>query len=385
MKDISIINMPDQAFSSECIYLDNDYILLSPDTPLMPALKRRLAEWNFKTVKANNEPRFTELASSDEAEGALMRKGNGESQEEIEANDFYSSLCEFVDETFRNYKEKNDLRLRAISEKVKQLIQMTKTHKIYLLNLAEYEDVDVDYSVSQSVKTAILTVAMSDTLRFPAHKQMDLGTAALLHRIGVIQIPQGLFYTNRALTPEEKKSITLFPVLGFRILKSVEFPVSVALAVLEHRENIDGTGYPRGLTGDKTSLYGKLISVASAYCAAVSKRPFRDNMDGHSGMLELIKDKGKKYDEKILRVLLLTLTVYPIGTYVSLTDGSVGIVNQTNSAEPKFPVLKMIFDSNMSYYSESPLLSTSEGDEVQIERALNKNEVEELRLLIPNK
>ncbi|MBI9109202.1 MAG: HD domain-containing protein [Spirochaetales bacterium] len=383
MIDISVVNMPDQAFSSECIYLDNDYILLSPETPMMPSLKHRLIEWNFKEVKSINAPVFTELASFEEAEGALLRKGSGESQEEIEANEFFKELCEFVEETFRNYKEKNELRLRAISEKVKLLIQMTKTHKIYLLNLAEYEAVDVDYSVSQSVKTAILTAAMSDTLRFPAHKQMDLATAALLHRIGVIQIPQELFYTNRALTPEEKKNVTLFPVLGFRILKSLEFPVSVALAVLEHRENIDGTGYPRGLTGDKTSLYGKLISVASAYCAAVSKRPFRDNMDGHSGMLELIKDKGKKYDEKILRVLLLTLTVYPIGTFVRLTDGSIGIVSQTNSAEPKFPVLKMIFDSNMNYYAESPLLQTNEGDDVQIDRALNRDEVEELKLSIP--
>lgn len=385
MNDISVINIPDQAFSSESIYLDDDYILLCPDTPMMPILKRRLMEWNFKEVKSESNPNFTELASSDEAEGALTKAGTGESQEEIEANDFYLELCEFVADIFKNYKEKNDLRLRAISEKVKQLISMTKTHKIYLLNLAEYEDVDVDYSVSQSVKTAILTAAMSDTLRFPAHKQMDLGTAALLHRIGVIQIPRGIFYSDKALTPEEKKSITLFPVLGFRILKAAEFPVAVALAVLEHRENINGTGYPRGLTGDKTSLYGKIISVASAYCAAVSKRPFRDNMDGHSGMLELIKDKGKKYDEKILRVLLLTLTVYPIGTYVRLNDGSVGIVNQTNSAEPKYPVLKMIFDRNMSYYSESPLLQTAESDDVQIERALNKDEVEELRLMIPQK
>ena len=385
MNEISVINIPDKAYSSEDIYLDDEYILLSPDTPMLPAMKRRLIEWSFKQVRSETVPEFTELAVSEDTEGTLLKKGSGETQEEIEANEFFESLCEFVAKIFTDYKEKNELRLRSVSEMVKQLIQMTKTHKIYLMNLAEYESNDLDYSVSQSVKTAILTVAMSDTLKFPAHKQMDLGTAALLHRIGVIQIPQELFYTDRALTPEERKSITLFPVLGFRILKAAEFPVSVSLAVLEHRENIDGTGYPRGLTGDKTSLYGKIISVASAYCAAVSKRPFRDNMDGHTGMLALIRDKGKRYDEKILRVLLLTLTVYPIGTYVKLTDGSIGIVNQTNSSQPKYPVLKMVFDANMSFYSESPLLNTDENDEIQIERALTQDEVEELRLLMPKR
>ena len=116
----------------------------------------------------------------------------------------------------------------------------------------------------------------------------------------------------------------------------------------------------------------------------VSKRPFRNNVDGHSGMLELIKEKGRKFDEKVLRVLLLTLTVYPIGTYVTMTDGSIGIVHETNSAEPKYPVLKMIFDSNGTYYADAPLLQTKEEDNVQISGALNRDEVEELIARMPS-
>ena len=177
-----------------------------------------------------------------------------------------------MDKLFQSYKSGSEPRLNQISEQVKRLLQMMKTHKAFLLNFAEYESNEIDYSVSQSVKTAILAIAMSETLRLPAHKQIELGIAAILHRIGVMQIPQELFYSDRALTPEQKKSITLFPVLGFRSLKAAEFPLPVvALAVLEHRENVDGSGYPRGITGDKISLYGKLISVASSYCAAVFK------------------------------------------------------------------------------------------------------------------
>ncbi len=384
MNELSIENLPDQAFSSENIYLDDEYILLSPDTPMLPALKRRLAEWNFKSVMAEGHPEFTEIISSGAAVGMLLKKGTGESKQEIEASEFYNSLCDFVDKTFQLFREGTEPKVNPISDQVKKLIQMTKTHKIYLLNLAEYESDDIDYSVSQSVKTAILAIAMSDTLRLPAHKQIELGLAAILHRIGAMQIPQGLFYSDRPLTPEEKKSVTLFPVLGFKSLKAANFPSSVALAVLEHRENVDGSGYPRGFTGDKISLYGKLVSVASAYCATVSKRPFRDNVDGHSGMLELIKEKGRKYDEKVLRVLLLTLTVYPIGTYVKMTDGSIGIVNETNSAEPKFPVLKMIFDSRQTFYADAPLFHTAEDDDIQIARALSRSEVEELRAKLPN-
>ena len=385
MNEISIENLPDKAFCSENLYLDDEYILVCPDTPILPALKKRLAAWNYKKIYAGLEPEFTEIISSGSAEGILLNKTGGESEQEREATKFYNNLCEFVSTVYSTFREQNELKLTIISDEVKKLIQMTKTHKIYLLNFAEYESDDIDYSVSQSVKTSILVLAMADTLRLPAHKQIELGIAAILHRIGVTQIPQELFYTDRKLTPEEKKSITLFPLLGFKALKAAEFPTSVALAVLEHRENINGTGYPRGFTGDKISLYGKILSVASAYCAAVSKRPFRDNVDGHSGMMELIREKGKRYDEKVLRVLLLTLTVYPIGTYIRMQDGAIGIVTSTNPAEPKFPVLKMIHDAGGTYYADAPLMHTSESDDVQIERALTRTEVEELKAGLPNK
>ncbi len=385
MNKISVDNMPNQAFCSENIYLGEDYILLSPETPMLPTLKRRLFDWHYKSVLAKGSPKFTEIISSGDAEGILLKNSSEESEEAIEADEFYKSLCAFTSKLFIKYREGNEPKVDPVSEQIKKLIQMTKTHTSYLMSLTEYESDDIDYNVSQSVKTAILSIAMSETLKLPAHKQIELGIGALLHRIGSMNIPQELFYSKRALTPDEKKSVTLFPVLGFKSLKAAEFPTSVALAVLEHRENVDGSGYPRGFTGDKISLYGKIISVASAYCATVSKRPFRDNIDGYSGILELIKEKGRKYDEKVLRLLLLTLTVYPIGTYVMMTNGSVGIVSKTNSAEPKYPVLKMIFDSKKTYYADSPIMNTSPEDEVQIERALNRDEVEEIRANMINK
>ena len=384
MNEISVENIPNQAFSSESMYLDDGYILISPETPFLSSLRRRLYDWEFRAVMAEGSPEFTEIISSGDAEGILLKKGGLDSEQELEAAEFFENLCAFMDKLFQSFKEGNPLKVNIISDQVKNLLQMVKTHKHYLLNFAEYESGEIDYGVSQSVKTAILALAMSDTLKLPAHKQIEIGLAALLHRIGSMQIPQDLFYSEQALTPEQKKSITLFPVLGFRSLKAAEFPIPVALAVLEHRENVDGSGYPRGITGDKISMYGKLISVASSYCAMVSKRPFRNNVDGHSGMLELIKEKGRKFDEKVLRVLLLTLTVYPIGTYVTMTDGSIGIVHETNSAEPKYPVLKMIFDSNGTYYADAPLLQTKEEDNVQISGALNRDEVEELIARMPS-
>ncbi|MDC7126730.1 MAG: HD domain-containing protein [Spirochaetales bacterium] len=384
MNEIALEGIPNKAFCSENIYLEKDYILVNPDTPVLPELKNRLEQWGFKTIFAEGAPIFTEIMSGADAEGMLLKQDNTATESELEAAAFFEEICAFVKKTFEGFKEGNTLRLSTISEHVKDIIQMYKTHRSSLLNFTELDSENYDFSVKQSVKTAILSIAMGEILKLPAHKQIEIGVAALLHRLGSMQIPQSVFYSDKELTPEQKKSITLFPVLGFRALKAADFPLPIALAILEHRENVDGTGYPRGITGDKISLYGKIVSVASSYCAAVSKRPFRANLDGHSGMLDLIKEKGKKYDERILRILLLTLTVYPIGTYVLMTDGSIGVVSATNSATPKYPTLKMVFDHNMTYYVNTPILQTSEDDDVLIDRALTRIEVDDIRAKLPS-
>ena len=74
MNVISVENLPNQAFSSVNIYLDDDYILLSPETPMLPALKHRLNDWYYKEVRADGTPAFTEIISSGDAEGILMKK-----------------------------------------------------------------------------------------------------------------------------------------------------------------------------------------------------------------------------------------------------------------------------------------------------------------------
>jgi HD-GYP domain-containing protein (c-di-GMP phosphodiesterase class II) len=110
--------------------------------------------------------------------------------------------------------------------------------------------------------------------------------------------------SSRSLTEQEKKLIYTHPILGYNILKSLEFPLAVSRAVLEHHERENGSGYPRKLTGGNISLYGKIIGVACSYEAISAKRPHREAKDGYTGMLELLKNEGKQYDDTVVRALV---------------------------------------------------------------------------------
>jgi HD-GYP domain-containing protein (c-di-GMP phosphodiesterase class II) len=226
-----------------------------------------------------------------------------------------------------------------------------------------------------SVKTAVLSLAIADYLKLPPFRQMDLGIAAYLHEVGLLKIPDRLYLTDRALSEKERKALAAHPVLGFRVLKAAGFPAPACVAVLEQNERIDGSGHPRGITGDRISLYGRILAVTSSFNAATSSRPYRSGIDGHAGMMDLLKDAGKRYDEKVCAALVYTLSLYPIGTYVRMTNGSIGLAVKSNPEDPRFPIVKLLVDGDGNPYPQQPLLQTHESDEVRIDRPLTKEEL----------
>jgi HD-GYP domain-containing protein (c-di-GMP phosphodiesterase class II) len=115
----------------------------------------------------------------------------------------------------------------------------------------------------------------------------------------------------------------------------------ISVAALEHHERENGSGYPRHLNGDKISLYAKIIAVACSYEALSSKRPHKEAKDGYTGMLELLKNEGKQYDDTVVRALVFSLSIYPIGLYVLLSNNKKGQVVDVNPENPQFPIVQI--------------------------------------------
>jgi HD-GYP domain-containing protein (c-di-GMP phosphodiesterase class II) len=278
---------------------------------------------------------------------------------------------------FTQYVTKDELSLRAVTEKVKELIEAVKAHKRFLLRIQSLSKSTSNYIVDQAVQTAILSITIGLTLKLPPHKLIELGSAALLHEVGMIRLPPQLYMSTRELTPKEKKTLSAHTLLGFKILKQHSFPLSICLTVLECREHLNGTGYPRGLTGEKISLHAKIVLVASSFAAMTSVRPYRRAKDGHAGILELLKDRNTLYDETVLRALVHNLSVYPIGTYVMLADGSWALVVNTENRPPRSPDVKVLVSREGQRYSDPPIMSTQESPR-QIVRALRDDEINQI-------
>jgi len=376
MNKILISSIPPNAYFSAPVYLDDRYILLSQDTPVRESLLRRLRTWGYSYVFSDGQPTATPVLPtlSGQPEAITLDDDVKDQDQFKTAQQFFNELLNFIEGVFTDFVTKNELSIPKITEKVKDLIIQVKEQRNYILRLADLSSQLKNYIVVHTAKTAILSLAIGMQMKLPPHKLIELGMAALLHEIGMIRLPPQLYMSNRILTPEEKRAITAHPIIGYKILKTFSFPVSVCLTVLEHHEHIDGTGYPRQLSGDQISLPARILAVAGSYAALVSKRPYRAGKDGHSSILDLLRGKGTQYDENVLKALIFVVSLYPIGTYVQLANGSKGVVMEPNVENPRFPLVK-IYIADTGDPLKEPILVKTDTEATKIVRALTKEEI----------
>ncbi|MDA3940226.1 MAG: HD domain-containing protein [Spirochaetia bacterium] len=380
MNKVSLENLKIDSYIDQPVFLDEKYILLSPDISISGEMIQRLKKWDFTEVKTNGIP-FEGNSIGNNSNGAseTVESHEQETEEQKIINDFTKGCVAFLTRYYDNFRELDTLPLAPISEKAKEIIFQLKEHKDLLLNINSEVSESESYIIHHSIKTTFLVLAIADFLKFPIHKQIEIGIAAMLHKLGMLLLPSKLYEKQVALTDKELQVIRTHPVISYKTLKQAEFPVSIYIAILEHHEHMNGSGYPRKLTGDKISLNGKILSVASAFAAATTKRPYRSGLDGHSGIMDLLKSKGTKYDENILRTLVYIMSLYPIGTYVKLSNSTIALVIKTNLTTPKHPILKLLMDEKEIPYTNKPILQTRPEDDIQITGTLKKEEIEILK------
>jgi HD-GYP domain-containing protein (c-di-GMP phosphodiesterase class II) len=350
MREFLVKNIELDSFFSKTVYLDSSFVIATPEMLFTKELADCLEKWSFSKVLSDGEPskeftviktgaELTEVASGDIRE--LSHRTDSDKLEEAE--ELYKSFLFLVENIFVKMAVSNELDYKSMMEKLKDLVEYIKEDRRFLMRVFKNIEPppDKNYLASHSIRSTILAVIIGLNLKLPNHRLLELAIAALLHEVGMLRLPSQLYLSEKALSDQEKKAIATHPILGYGMLKSFDFPLAICHAALEHHERENGTGYPRQINGEKIGLYSKIIAVACSYEALSSNRPHKEAKDGHTIMLELLKNDGKQYDDTVVRALVLSLSIYPIGLYVLLSNGKKGQVVDVNPDNPKFPIVQI--------------------------------------------
>ncbi len=156
-----------------------------------------------------------------------------------------------------------------------------------------------------SIRVCMLAVRTGIALGLSEGEIQVLADAALLHDIGKIAVAPEILDEPGGLTSELMGEVRRHPEYGYNVLKRMKgISVMVRNAVYEHHENVDGSGYPRGLAGEEISMAARIIHIADVYDALVSERCYKKAMRSDDAVEYLLTEAGKMFDRKILTVFV---------------------------------------------------------------------------------
>jgi len=129
-------------------------------------------------------------------------------------------------------------------------------------------------------------------------------TAAILHDIGKIGVPDNILRKTEKLLPEEFDVVRCHPSIGVKILAHTTYLRRELPIILHHHEQYDGSGYPDGLVGEQIPIGARVLAAADALDAMLSRRAYRPALTMQEARSELERHRGTQFDPAVVDVLL---------------------------------------------------------------------------------
>lgn len=173
----------------------------------------------------------------------------------------------------------------------------------------------------------------------------DLAIGALLCDVGKVRLESRILDRAGPLTPEEMDHVRRHVVESERIVAEAEgMPPAVRLIVANHHERHDGTGYPRGIRGADIPVGARIAGLVDSYDAMTSERPYAASRSPHQAVMELYETRDRLFQAELVEQFIRVCGIYPTGSLVELSDGTVGVVTAINSMRRLRPCVLLLLD-----------------------------------------
>ena len=339
-----------------------------------PAMQMQPAYQNF-SANANQQAAQQQPFNFSSEPASISKEEDN--RKLLESQNAYDKFMEFINYVYTKYATQKIISPPELNGKVLELCNFVRENKKFLLRISpSFEARNKNFLISHSLRTAIFAIIIGLQIKMPYEKLIELGVASILHEIGQIRLPPQLYMNNNPLSHSEKAQMQTHTLIGYNIMRTAGLPLTIQLGVLDHHERENGTGYPRHLLKNNISLYGKIIGVACSFEAITAPRNFREARTTYEGMIEMLKNSNHLYDETVIKALLYSISLFPIGAFVFLSNGRVGQVVDVSPTSPKNPIVQIVGSVNPD---GTPKRIQTDDNAIKIVRTMNKEESADLR------
>ena len=180
--------------------------------------------------------------------------------------------------------------------------QLLNAYEATIEGLSHALDLRDRETEGHSQRVTGVTVKLAQTLNISDEEIVQFRRGALLHDIGKIGIPDSILHKPDSLTPEEWVLMRKHPQFAYDMLSPIEYLRPALDIPHSHHEKWDGTGYPRGLKGEKIPLSARLFAIADVWDALTSDRPYRRAWTEEQALTYIREQSGKHFDPQVVEL-----------------------------------------------------------------------------------
>lgn len=232
---------------------------------------------------------ITIKASASLAEAVQMMKAHG--IRHLPVLDARGKLAGVV--SGRDFRRQSDAAIKARAAHASKLEKALEDTLEALAAVLEQRD---PYTAGHQKHVGMLAVLIGRELGFNAERLHALNLAAIVHDLGKIQIPVEILTKPGRLNEAEFALVKEHPLIGYQILKNIDFPWPIADIVVQHHEALDGSGYPFGLKGEQILAESRVLTVADIVESLAADRPYRAALGIEAAIAEITRLRGSKLD-----------------------------------------------------------------------------------------
>jgi len=246
-----------------------------------------------------------------------------------------------------------------------------------------------DETLSQHcLQMSLLGMAIGTELNLDEANVRNIGLCGLVHDWGMVRVQEKIGVWRRNLNPLELMEVQKHPIFSLEMLEDVAgIPSVVPVVCYQVHEQPNGHGYPRNRTQNMIHMFARILNVAHSYVSLTTSREDRPALMPYAAMEYLLRQTNDKtIDSNPMRALLNLLSLFPVGSFVTLTDGSAARVIRRNENHYTSPIVQIIqtsegknadpmdpdniLDLNQSHHQIDQALPTPGKDEIDLSSEL---------------
>src|SRR6516164_4700363 len=204
---------------------------------------------------------------------------------------------------YRGYK----VYLGRVQDEQRHVQEVSDLHLATIEALALAIDAKDQTAQTHIRRVQVYAAGLARALGMTDNEIHGVKTAALLHDIGKLAVPEHILSKPGPLTQEEFQKIRIHPEVGAEIIAAVPFPYPVAPLILSHHERWDGKGYPKGLSGEEIPIGARILTVVDYFAAVTTERPYHKALSHESAIGLLKHEAGRALDPMLVDIFVQML------------------------------------------------------------------------------